>query len=310
MGDVVTVIGAGVMGHGIAQLFAQAGAAVRLQDTDSGRLGAGLAAMEASLELLAEEQAISPQEAAAARARVRPRTGLDEALAGADFVVEAIPEVLEAKLELFDRIERAVGAGTLVTSNTSTIPISRLAQRAARPERMAIVHFFNPAQHIPLVEVVPHPRMPPASVERVLAAMRRIGKRPVLLRKEVPGFVANRLQAAVVREAFHLVEQGVASLEDIDAVMTEGPGFRWSMIGPVEAADLGGLDTWQRVLDNLAPELSRAERAPAAIRERVARGELGAKTGRGLREWPGRSLAERIEARDRFLVGLGKLKRG
>ncbi len=309
MENAVAVIGAGVMGHGIAQLFAQAGSAVRLHDAAERQLASGLSAMEESLALLVEEAVLTPQAAAAARARVRPTTSLDEALAGAGFVVEAIPELLASKLELFDRIEQVVGEDAIVGSNTSTIPISLLAQRARRPERMVIVHFFNPAQLVPLVEVVPHPRMPPAAVERVLEALRRIGKRPVRLRKEVPGFVANRLQAAVVREAFHLVEQGVASLEDIDTVMTEGPGFRWSFVGPVEAADLGGLDTWQRVLDNLAPELSRAERAPAAIRERVARGELGAKTGRGLFDHAASTLAERSRARDRFLVRLEKLKR-
>ena len=305
----VAVIGAGVMGHGIAQLFAQAGSAVRLHDSGVEPLQRGLAAMEESLALLAEEAVLTPQEAAAARSRVRPTTSLDVALEGAGFVVEAIPELLEAKLALFDRIERVVGADAIVASNTSTIPISRLAQRARRPERMAIVHFFNPAQLVPLVEVVPHALMPPETVERVLGAMRRIGKHPVLLRKEVPGFVANRLQAAVVREAFHLVELGVASMEEIDAVMTEGPGFRWSFIGPVEAADLGGLDTWQRVLDNLAPELSRAERLPAAIRELVARGQLGAKAGSGLLDHAGRAPAERVRERDRFLIRLGMLKR-
>jgi 3-hydroxyacyl-CoA dehydrogenase len=309
MEQAVAVIGAGVMGHGIAQLFAQAGSAVRLHDAETHRLAAGLAALESSLELLVEEEVLSPQEAAAARSRVRPTTSLEQALAGASFVVEAIPELLEAKLELFDRIERAVADDTIVASNTSTIPISRLGQRARRPERMVIVHFFNPAQLIPLVEVLPHPRMPPAAVERVMRAMRHIDKHPVLLRQEVPGFVANRLQAAVVREAFHLVELGVVSLEEIDAVVTEGPGFRWSFIGPVEAADLGGLDTWQRVLDNLAPELSRAVGAPAAIRDRVARGELGAKTGSGLLAQAGGTQAERIQARDRFLIRLGKLKR-
>jgi 3-hydroxybutyryl-CoA dehydrogenase len=310
MEQVVAVIGAGVMGHGIAQLFAQGGAAVRLHDTEGPRLAGGLAALEESLALLVEEEVLSPWEAAAARARVRPTTGLEAALAGATLVVECIPERLEEKLALFDRIERAVGDDTLLASNTSTLPISRLAARARRPERMIIVHFFNPAQLIPLVEVVPHPLMAPAVVERVLAALRHVGKRPVLLRREVPGFVANRLQAAVVREAFHLVELGVASAEEIDAVVTDGPGFRWPFVGPIEAADLGGLDTWQAVLDNLAPELSRAERAPAAIRERVARGELGAKTGRGLFQHDPEPLAERIRARDRLLIRLWKLKRG
>ena len=140
--------------------------------------------------------------------------------------------------------------------------------------------------------------------------MRRLGKRPVRLRREVPGFVANRLQAALVREAFHLVELGVATPEDVDAVVTEGPGFRWPFVGPVETADLGGLDTWQRVLDNLAPELSTARRAPEALRAAVARGDLGAKTGRGLLDHAGRPVAERLRQRDRALIRLAKLKRG
>jgi 3-hydroxybutyryl-CoA dehydrogenase len=309
MEQVVAVIGAGVMGHGIAQLFAQAGSAARLHDVEPARLAAGLAALESSLELLVEEEVLSPQEAAAARARVRPTTSLAAALAGASLVVEAIPELLEAKQELFDRIERVVAADALIASNTSTLPVSRLAQRVGRPGRMVITHFFNPAQLVPLVEVLPHPQMTPADVERVMEAMRRIGKHPVRLRQEVPGFVANRLQAALVREAFHLVELGVASLEEIDAVVTEGPGVRWPLIGPIETADLGGLDTWLRLLDNLSPELSRTERAPQAIRERVARGELGAKTGRGLLEGTGPATEQRIRERDRFLIRLQKLKR-
>jgi len=304
----VVVVGAGVMGHGIAQLFAQAGATVKLQDPDEARLAAGLAALEASLALLVEEEVLAPAEAAAARARVRPIIRLEPALAGAGLVVEAIPELLEAKRELFDRIERGAGVETIIASNTSTLPISLLAQRALRPGRMVITHFFNPAQLIPLVEVLPHPAMPPETVERVMAAMRRIGKHPVLMRKEVPGFVANRLQAAMLREAFHLVELGVVSAGEIDEVVTEGPGFRWPLIGPVETADLGGLDTWLRVLDNLAPGLSRADRAPAALRDCVGRGELGAKTGRGLVDWSGRPVAERLAARDRFLVRLARLK--
>ena len=304
------VVGAGVMGHGIAQLFAQAGVLVRLQDADEGRLAAGLRALEESLALLAEEGVISPADAAGARARVRPTTDLDTALAGAEMVVEAIPEVLEAKLDLFDRVERVVEAEAILASNTSTLPVSQLSRRARHPERMVILHFFNPAQLVPLVEVVPHPAMAPATVERVLETMRRLGKRPVRLRREVPGFVANRLQAALVREAFHLVELGVATPEDVDAVVTEGPGFRWPFVGPIETADLGGLDTWQRVLDNLAPELSTARRAPEALRAAVARGDLGAKTGRGLLDHAGRPVAERLRQRDRALIRLAKLKRG
>src|SRR5512137_1921619 len=168
MEETVAVVGAGLMGHGIAQLFAQAGSTVRLHDTDERQLAAGLAALEESLALLVEEEVLTAGEATAARARVQPTSDLEAALAGAGFVVEAIPEVLEAKLELLDRIERVVGDQAIVASNTSTISVSRLAQQVRRPERMAVTHFFNPAQLVPLVEVLPHPQMPPAAVERVM----------------------------------------------------------------------------------------------------------------------------------------------
>ena len=148
----------------------------------------------------------------------------------------------------------------LVFSNTSTLPVARLAEGAACPRRMAITHYFNPAELVPLVEVLPHPDMPAVEVERAMALMRAIGKLPVLLRRDVPGFVANRLQAALMREAFHLLEMGVADARDIDTVITDGPGVRWPFVGPLETADLGGLDVWRRVIENLAPVLGRARR--------------------------------------------------
>jgi len=304
----MAVIGAGVMGHGIAQLFAAAGATVRLHDLDEGCLAAALRAIDESLALLVEEGALPISDAAAVRARIQPTTDLDAALQGSELVTECIPEILGLKHALFARIDRSVASDVLVVSNTSTLPIARLAEGAAHPERMAITHYFNPAQLVPLVEVLPHLAMPAARVERVMALMRAIGKRPVLLRKDVPGFVANRLQAALMREAFHLMELGVAEPQDIDTVMTDGPGVRWPFVGPIETADLGGLDVWRRVIENLAPELCRDERAPAPLRDSVDRGDLGAKTGRGIYDYAGGRAAERLRRRDRALVRLARLK--
>jgi 3-hydroxybutyryl-CoA dehydrogenase len=124
----------------------------------------------------------------------------------------------------------------------------------------------------------------------------------------VPGFIANRLQAALMREAFHLLEMGVADAQDIDTVMTDGPGVRWPFVGPLETADLGGLDVWRRVIENLAPELCRDERAPAQLRDRVERGDLGAKSGRGIYDYTGERASERLRRRDRALVRLARLK--
>ena len=305
----VAVIGAGVMGHGIAQLFATAGAAVRLHDLDPGRLDGALREVDRSLRLLVEEGVLGASTASAALARVRPTTDLDGALAGAALVTECIPEILAAKVALLAHVERVVAPDALVVSNTSTIPIARLAEGAIHPERMAITHYFNPAQLVPLVEVVPHPAMPAGRIEQVMGILVAIGKRPVRLRKDVPGFVANRLQAALVREALHLLEAGVASAEDIDTVLTEGPGARWPFLGPVEMIDLGGLDVWRRVIDNLAPGLCREEGAPAILRERVERGDLGAKSGAGFHDYADGKAEARIRHRDRALVRLAELKR-
>jgi 3-hydroxyacyl-CoA dehydrogenase len=306
----VAVVGAGVMGHGIAQLFAAAGASDRLHDVDEARLDAGLRAVDESLALLVEEGVTGAAEAAATRSRIRPTTDLEGAVRGAEAVTECVTELLEVKRELFRRVEAVLAQDALLFSNTSTLPVARLAEGAAHPDRIAVTHYFNPAQLVPLVEVLTHPSLPVQRVDRTLGILRAIGKHPVLLRRDVPGFVANRLQAALVREAFHLVESGVAGWEDVDAVVTEGPGARWPFVGPIATADLGGLDVWRRVIDNLAPELGRAEGAPASIRDRVERGELGAKTGRGIYAYPGGRGADRVRERDRALVRLARLKKG
>ncbi|HQR29268.1 MAG TPA: 3-hydroxyacyl-CoA dehydrogenase family protein [Anaeromyxobacteraceae bacterium] len=304
------VLGAGVMGHGIAQLYATAGAAVRLHDVSAEALASGLRAVEGSLALLVEEGVLEAGQASRIRARIRPAADLDLALRGAEVVTECIPEVLSWKRELLHRVERVVAGDALVFSNTSTLPVARLGEGALHPGRMAVTHFFNPAQLVPLVEVVPHPAMGAERVERTLAILRDIGKVPVLLRRDVPGFIANRLQAALVREAFHLLELGVAGPEEIDAVVTAGPGVRWPFLGPIETADLGGLEVWRRVMDNLAPVLGDAGEAPAALRERVERGDLGAKTGRGIFDYPGGRAEEIVRRRDRLLVRLARLKEG
>lgn len=305
----VAVVGAGLMGHGIAHLYARAGIEVRLCDTGEAILERARREAASELDLLVEEGVLSRAEAVAALSRIHATTDLAAAVAGASFVTEAVPEVLDLKWEVYDRIERAAPEGAVVASNTSTIPVARLAERSRRPGRMVITHFFNPPHLVPLVEVAAHPAAPPEVLDLAMSLMRRIGRHPVHVRKEVPGFVANRLQAALLREALHLLELGVADAGDIDAVVSEGPGVRWPLLGPLAVADLGGLDVWRRVLDNLLPELGRAQAAPDLVADHVRRGELGAKTGRGLFEHgDAEAVARRLLERDRFLVRLLRLK--
>jgi 3-hydroxybutyryl-CoA dehydrogenase len=305
----VAVIGAGVMGRGIAAASALAGLQVGLCDVDQRSLEAALAAIRGDLELLREEGALAAGELEPALARLLPDTRLEGALDGAGLVIETITEVLAVKHELTGRLERLVAPGTVIASNTSTLPLAALAQQARHPERLACTHFFNPAHLVPLVEVVFHPQAPEGVRAATLEFLGRLGKVPVVLRRDVPGFIANRLQAAVAREAFALLEQGLASAEEIDDAVTEGPGFRWPFLGPIATADAGGLDTWQRVLDNLCPTLSRATAAPASLVEHVRRGELGAKSGRGMLAHDPADAGQRVRERDRRLIRLLALKR-
>jgi 3-hydroxybutyryl-CoA dehydrogenase len=300
----VAVIGAGVMGHGIALSYALAGLHVRLTDASADPLERGMAALERDLALLAEEGMVTSFDAVAARERVFPALDLGEAVRGADLVTECVPESLPLKHELFARLEALAAPGAILASNTSTLALGDIAAHAREPARILLTHFFNPAHLVPLVEVLSHPAAAPGVVAETLALLRRAGKRPVLLLKDSPGYIANRLQVALAREAFALLEAGVASASDIEAAVTEGPGFRWPFIGPFETADLGGLDTWEKVIGNLAPHLSRTEEPPEVLRAAVRRGDLGAKTGRGILPPSGITTADRIRERDRALIHL------
>jgi 3-hydroxybutyryl-CoA dehydrogenase len=173
---------------------------------------------------------------------------------------------------------------------------------------MVITHFFNPAHLIPLVEIVQNKVPRPDVVPITLDLMRSIGKSPVLLNKEIPGFIANRLQIALAREVFHLLEEGVASAEDIDLAITSGPGFRWAFIGPIEIADFGGLDTWQRVFDNVAPVLNQSNQAPDILKDLVSQGKLGTKSCEGIFKYDAATVAHKIRERDRHFIRLGKIK--
>ncbi|KZE51726.1 3-hydroxybutyryl-CoA dehydrogenase [Brevibacillus parabrevis] len=304
----VAVIGSGVMGHGIAQLYALAGFSVSLYDLQEELLHKAKASVEQSLDLLKKEGVITDQDKSSALERIVLTTDLQQAVAEADVITEAVPEVIELKWQLFSQLEQFAKPEAIIASNTSTFSIARLIEKAKLPHRFIITHFFNPAQLVPLVEIVRHEQTAEEVVTATVKLMERIGKAPVLLKKDVPGFIANRLQTALMREAFHLLEEGVASAEDIDTVMKAGIGFRWAFVGPIETADFGGLDTWQRVMDNLAPELDQSTAAPQIISEHVNKGELGTKSGAGIYSYEHVSVADRLHARDEQFIRLTKLK--
>jgi 3-hydroxybutyryl-CoA dehydrogenase len=272
--ETFAVLGAGVMGAGIAEVFARAGHEVRVFDP-RGDVAAAVA------DSLAEHG-------------VSASADVEDAVAGASIVIEAATENLEVKLGLLRRVGVAA-PDAIVASNTSTFQPSRLAGALGDPSRLLVAHFFNPATVIPLVEVVPSEHTAPSVVERMLGVLRGAGKQPVLLRRETEGFIANRLQAAIVREAFALWRDGVADPETIDAVVTGGLGPRWAVAGPFRVMDLGGLDVWRALAAELFPVLSTATAPPAELESLVDSGSLGAKSGAGFYEHDADASARFVE---------------
>ncbi|SIQ03082.1 3-hydroxybutyryl-CoA dehydrogenase [Peribacillus simplex] len=304
----IAIIGSGVMGSGIAQSFAVSGYFVTINDIKEELLHHAQNRISENLSLLIEEGALTDQEKQDALANITYSADLEEAVRDADFIIEAIPEVIELKLNLYQQMEEMIKTDAIVASNTSTFPISQLMEKASFADRMVITHFFNPGHLVPLVEIVQHDETKPEIVKATMDLMRKIGKSPILLKKEIAGFIANRLQTALMREAFYLLKEGVADAKDIDTAITAGPGFRWAFTGPIEIADFGGLDTWQRVFDNVAPVLDQGKEAPDLIRDLVAKGKLGTKSGEGIFTYEGSAVSQKINERDRNFIKLGKLK--
>ncbi|MFJ7306309.1 3-hydroxyacyl-CoA dehydrogenase family protein [Peribacillus frigoritolerans] len=304
----IAIIGSGVMGSGIAQSFAVSGYYVTINDIKEELLNHAQNRISENLSLLMEEGALTGREKQGALANITYSVDLEWAVRDADFIIEAIPEVIELKLNLYQQLEEIIKPDAIVSSNTSTFPITQLMEKASFAERMVITHFFNPGHLVPLVEIVQHDETKPEIVKTTMDLMRKIGKSPILLKKEIAGFIANRLQTALMREAFYLLKEGVADAEDIDTAITAGPGFRWAFTGPIEIADFGGLDTWQRVFDNVSPVLDQSKEAPDLIRDLVAEGKLGTKSGEGIFTYEESTVSQKINERDRNFIKLGKLK--
>jgi 3-hydroxybutyryl-CoA dehydrogenase len=282
------------MGAGIAAVFARAGASVRLV----ARRPATLAAARARLE------AIAP----AAAPAVLATTSLAEAVAGSELVIETIAEQLEPKADVLRRAQ-TVAPESIVTSNTSSLPLDEIAARLVTPERFAGLHWFNPPELVELVEIVPAARTDPAVVRALSACMDALGKAPIVLRRAAPGFVANRLQYALLRETYALVEGGVCSLEDVDRALTHGLGPRWAAVGPFATVDLAGLDVHEAVVRNLFPELSNERGVPGPVERVRAAGGLGCKNGLGLRgAYTSVEVEESVARRDRLLRGVARLR--
>lgn len=298
----VAVLGAGLMGSGIAQVFAQAGYEVRLWARRAEGLDAALARIRANQRTMRDLGALNEARAADTLARIASTTDLRAALAGADFVSENIAEDLPAKHALFDQVNSLAPPETILTTNTSGFAISAVGEGVEDPARLAGFHWLNPPHLTSIVEVIPGARTAPAVIDATVEITRRIGKQPVRLKRDWAGFIINRIQFAVMREAYHLVESGVADPEAVDLVVSQGLGLRWAAVGPFRLMDLAGLPTFERVAAALFPQLSQATEAPPFVQDLIARGHLGARSGRGLYDYPPGAAEAEVAKRDRRLI--------
>ena len=278
----VTVLGAGVMGHGIAQVAAMAGHRVTLHDPDAGAADRGLARIRANLEKGVSLGKVSEERRTAAVDRIAPAASLATACAEADLVVEAAPERMELKRSLFREVEAAAPPSALLATNTSSLSIDAIAEVLADPGRFLGLHFFNPVHLMALVEVVRGNRTGDATLDAGVAFARGLGKEPIVVR-DAPGFASSRLGVALGLEAMRMVEEGVADPAAIDKAMELG--YRHP-IGPLRLTDLVGLDVRLAIAEYLHEKLGGERyRPPAILRRMVEEGKLGRKTGQGFYRW-------------------------
>jgi len=305
----ITVIGAGVMGSGIAQTFAQAGYAVRLHARREASLAAARERIAKNQESMVRAELLSEGAARDTLARIQSTTSQEEALDGCHFVSESVPEDLTLKRDVFAALDRLAPRDAVLSTDTSGLPISAIASATQRPERVVGFHWMNPPHLMPAVEVIRGERTADAIVDLTCELARHIGRVPIRVEKDVPGFLWNRLQLALIREALHVVEQGIATPEAVDQAITTGLGLRWAAVGPLRLMDLGGLTTFHSVASYLYRDLANAEEPQQTLAAKVAAGETGVRAGRGFYDYPPGGTEAAIAARDSRLFELLKVSK-
>lgn len=297
----VAVVGTGMMGPGIAATFALGGFETILVSRTPENAANGLATARALADKLLANGLAEKDQVEQAKERLSQSTDLESTARCTQLVVESIKEDLQVKRELFTILDRAA-PDTILCSNTSGLSITQVAANCRKPERVLTTHFWMPPYLIPLVEVIAGQHTDFGIARQVMGVLETCGKVPVLVRKDVPGQLGNRIQYAMVRECLHIVAEGIATAEDVDLAIKKGFGLRLPVYGIFEHMDIAGLDLFKSIFDYLAPELSDTKQTFAIHADRVARGEVGAKAGRGFLEWP-EGKADQVKARrDNFIM--------
>jgi len=280
----VAVLGAGLMGHGIAQVAAQvAKYEVSLRDVRQEFLDKGMKMIRGSLQKFVDKEKISEEEISETLGRIHPTLDLKEAVADADLIIEAVPENVEGKKSVFMKVEKFAKEDAIMASNTSSISITLLASATRRPEKFCGMHFFNPPQLMKLVEVVRGAKTSDETVDAVVEVAKKMGKEPVVVKKDSPGFIVNRILISALNEALYLVWEGVADRDEIDKAIRLG--LNWPM-GPLTLLDHVGLDTTLSILEVFQRELGELKHRPCPLLTQMVRaGLLGRKTGKGFYDW-------------------------
>jgi 3-hydroxybutyryl-CoA dehydrogenase len=298
----VAVVGAGLMGHGIAQVFAMAGYPVAIYDVDPQRARKAIDGIAANLKLFQEQGLISAADAEASLRRLRATDNAADAVGDADFVMEAVFEDLEVKREVFRKLDAVAPARTIFASNTSGLDVNAMGPATERPDRVIVAHFSNPPHLIPVVEVVKGEQTSEDTLTLTVDLLRKVGKMPVVLRHHIPGFIWNRLQYAMFREAVGLVQRGAATPEDIDNVIKMGLGRRYTTIGPLETSDINGLDLFHKISKYLYQELDDSKGPHPVHSKLIEEGSIGVKSGRGFHDWSGGKAEAALRRRDEELL--------
>jgi 3-hydroxybutyryl-CoA dehydrogenase len=296
----IAVIGAGLMGAGVAAEFARFGYETTMYNTRKETSRRALEQAKEALDLMAETKLITARQALGAYRRLHPTTDLEEAATGVDFVHESVAELLKLKQEVFAKLDKICPPPTILATNTSGLRVTDIASATTHPERVIATHYFQPPHFVPLVEVVPTQKTDPAVTERTVALLRGLRKKVVVIPKEVPGFIGNRIQGALAREIQSLVDNGVATPEMIDNVIQFGFGRRMAYTGYFKRLDLIGLD----FIYNIARGHGAEPWKPVA--EHVERGELGMETGKGFYEWHGDAAKQLHRRQNTELIRLMK----
>jgi 3-hydroxybutyryl-CoA dehydrogenase len=306
----LAIIGSGTMGHSISLNAAWAGLNVMIYGLNEADLKKGLEGIKNKLLVLSHNGLISSRDIEEIQSRISITQSIEEAVNSASFVIECIPEVLVLKQQLFNHLDEICAPDVILATNTSGLSLSLIAAGTKNPERTVVTHFWNPAHLVPLVEVLRIDKTSEDTFNRTIELLKLMNKKPIEVKKEVPGLVGNRLQFALFREAQYLLEEGIASKEDIDAAVTYSIGRRLPITGPLLSADMGGLDVFASISDYLFEDLSKSDRSYPTLNKLVEQKKIGNKTAEGYYEWDEDFSKRMNQARENELIRHLKQDRG